>query len=176
MEAHAKGAFCKKRKDAKGKGDAHEALCYGGACMKKLFFGVQVLALFAIALLPACNGARPVSGTERDAVLAYAEPKTDNLVSGYNSGDYAVFARDFDDAMLKAENQAVFVQTRTQLLDKLGMYVSRTVTDVVRQDQYVVVLYNAKFEKADNVTVRLVFHPDGEHQVTGLWFNSPSLQ
>ena len=56
------------------------------------------------------------------------------------------------------------------------MYVSRKVTDVVKQDQYMVVLYNAKFEQADNVTVRLVFHPDGEHQVTGLWFNTPSLQ
>lgn len=126
-------------------------------------------------LLSACNSAKPITGTARDEVLAYAEPKADNLLQGYNAGDYAMFARDFDDAMRKAETETVFGQTRTNLLSKLGKYVSRRVTDVNLQDRFVVVVYAAKFEQADGVTVRVVFEPDGTHPVAGLWFNSPKL-
>lgn len=144
--------------------------------MNKSLQLAKLFALLGMVLLSACLGAPSVTGTERDAVLAYSEPKTDNLLNGYNSGDYTVFARDFDDTMRKAENQDVFAQTRTQLLQKIGTYVSRRITDVVKQDQYIVVLYSAKFAQADNVTVRVVFHPDGDHQITGLWFNSPALQ
>ncbi len=136
-----------------------------------------LVLLLGVTWLAACSiGPQPITGADRNAVLAYAEPKSDNLLNGYNSGDYAVFARDFDDTMRAAETEPVFVQTRTQLMGQLGPYVSRQVSEVVKQDQFIVVLYTAKFELADNVTVRVVFRPDGEHRITGLWFNAPSLQ
>ncbi|MCL4394837.1 MAG: hypothetical protein M1482_08580 [Chloroflexi bacterium] len=40
----------------------------------------------AYALVPDSGG---LTGRDRDAVLAYTEPKTDNLMQGLNSGDYA---------------------------------------------------------------------------------------
>lgn len=131
--------------------------------------------LILVSLLLGCNSAKPITGTARNVVLAYSEPKTDNLLQGYNSGDYTVFARDFDEAMLKAETQSVFAQTRANLMTKLGAYVSRQITDVITQDNFVVVLYAARFEQADNVTVRVVFEPNGDHPIAGLWFNSPKL-
>jgi hypothetical protein len=33
------------------------------------------------------------------------------------------------------------------------------------------VVYTAKFEKDDNVTVRVVFRAEDPHQISGLWFN-----
>lgn len=139
---------------------------------------VLVVGLFSALILSACTStppAQPITGTARDAVIAYADPQTDNLLQGYNSGDYAVFARDFADVMKQAETETVFTQTRTQLMSKLGAYVSREISDVSRQDRFIVVLYSAKFEQADGVTVRVVFEPDGTHPISGLWFNSPKL-
>ncbi len=147
--------------------------------MKQLSLVTTILlaAVASVIFFSACSGgAQPITGRARDSVLAYADSKTDNLLDGYNSGVYAVFARDFDAAMRNAETEPVFNQTRTQLMSKLGPYVSRQVTDVVMQGNFVVVLYSAKFEQADGVTVRVVFTPEGEHPITGLWFNSPKLQ
>jgi hypothetical protein len=140
----------------------------------------RVLSLFALICLTTIFGcsvvALPVTGADRDAVLAFSEPKTENLLSGFNSGDYATFARDFDAAMRQAENESVFASTRTLVKNKIGAYVSRQVSSVIKQDQYFVVIYSARFEQEDNVTVRVVFHQDGDHQITGLWFDSPKLR
>lgn len=132
-------------------------------------------ALVSLAFLTACNTAKPITGTARNVVLSYSEPKTDNLLQGYNAGNYTTFARDFDETMLSAETETVFTQTRANLMTKLGAYQSRQITDVITQDNFVVVIYSAKFDQADNVTVRVVFQPDGDHPISGLWFNSPKL-
>lgn len=146
--------------------------------MNKLYriLTLPALALLSAALLFACSNVQTLDGAERDAVLAYAEPKTENLLNGFNAGDYTVFSRDFDAAMRRAQNEAAFTQTRTLILSKIGAYVSRRVASVFKQDNYLVVLYNCKFEQADDVSVRVVFQPGGAHEITGLWFNSPKLQ
>jgi len=144
--------------------------------MKKIIT-LTTICVFAFWVFTACSaGAQPITGAERGAVLAYAEPKTENLLEGFNAGDYAVFARDFDATMRQAETETVFTQTRAAIQNKIGKYVSRQVTDVVKQDNFIVVIYNGRFEGEDGVTMRLVFTPDDEHQITGLWFDSPKLR
>jgi len=138
---------------------------------------LTTICVFVFWVFTACSaGAQPITGAERDAALAFAEPKTENLLEGFNAGDYAVFARDFDAAMQKAETEAVFTQTRAAILNKIGKYVSRKVTDVVKQDNFIVVIYNGRFENEDGVTMRVVFTPDDAHQISGLWFDSPMLR
>lgn len=139
-------------------------------------FACVLFVLSTFALLSCNTPAQPITGAERDAVLAYTEPKTENLLNGFNAGDYAIFARDFDATMRQAETETVFLQTRASIMGKIGKYVSRQVTDVVKQDNFVVVMYNGRFEKEDGVTMRVVFRPDGEHQISGLWFDSPKLR
>lgn len=144
--------------------------------MKPLIL-ILTLSVLSLFFLLGC-GVLPQSmdGAERAAVLAYSEPQTENLLTGFNSGDYAVFARDFDDTMLKAENETVFQQTRSQIMSRIGKYISRQVTSVVKQDQFIVVNYAGRFEQEDGVSMRVVFHPGGEHKITGLWFDSPKLR
>ncbi len=139
----------------------------------KRTLGILLMLLFGVAC---ASGAQPVAGAERDAVITYAEPLTDNLMAGFNNGDYATFARDFDDPMKKAMDQSAFNSTRATLMDKIGAYVSRQVSAVQKQDAFVIVLYSAKFEKDDNVTMRVVFEQAGAHPVAGLWFDSPKLR
>ncbi len=144
--------------------------------MKKII-AIAAIFIFAFLFCLGCSaGAQPIQGTDRDAVLGYAEPKTDNLLDGFNSGDYAVFSRDFDAAMRQAETESVFLQTRAAIQSKIGNYISRQVADVVKQDNFIVVIYNGRFEKENGVTMRLVFTPDDAHQIAGLWFDSPMLR
>lgn len=140
----------------------------------KLGRKIQLLLLAAlwIGLLAGCAPNETVlGGDEQEAVLAFSEAKTDNLLAGMNAGDYALFSADFDQDMLTAMTQAQFDTLKQDRDAKLGLYVSREVTSVVEQGDFYVVVYSAAFEKEPDVTVRVVFRIADPHQVSGLWFN-----
>lgn len=135
---------------------------------------VQLL-LLAVLCLGVLAGCAPketaLEGEEQATVLAFSEPKTDNLLSGMNANDYAVFSADFDQDMLGAMTQAQFDALKKDRDAKLGLYVSREVTSVVQQGDFYIVIYKAAFEKDPDVIVRVVFRIADPHQVSGLWFN-----
>lgn len=142
----------------------------------RLPVSVMLLITTSLMLFGCGASSQPIEGAEREAVIAYAEPKADNLLQAFNSGDYTAFARDFDETMRRAETEAVFTQTRTAIQNKIGSYVSRKVVGVINQDKFIVVLYDGHFENEDGVTMRIVFNPDDAHQISGLWFDSPKLR
>ena len=113
----------------------------------------------------------PAALPSREAVLAFSEAKTDNLLEGMNANDYAVFSRDFDQAMLDAITQSDFASFKQDRDAKLGLYVSRQVNRVVQSGDFYAVIYDAVFERDDAVTMRLVFRVAEPHEVSGLWFN-----
>lgn len=134
-----------------------------------------VILLLTVLLVGALTGCGPretvLSGEESDAVLAFSEAKTDNLLAGMNAGDYAVFSKDFDQDMLNGIPEAGFAKLKADRDAKLGLYVSRQVNRVVRSGDFYAVIYDAKFEKDDAVSVRVVFRVAEPHEVSGLWFN-----
>ncbi len=143
--------------------------------MGKLSRWLTVVCL--VLLAAACSpGVQTLTGADRDAVLAYADPMTDNLLAGFNAGDYATFARDFNAKMRDALDEAAFETTRSNIVGKIGTYVSREVSRVEKQGGFIVVIYDARFENEDSVTMRVVFEPVGEHKIAGLWFDSPKLR
>lgn len=135
---------------------------------------ISILLAFVLSLglLVGCGPKETtLTGGEREAVLAFSEAKTDNLLAGMNANDYAAFSQDFDQEMLTAMNQAQFDKLKKDRDAKLGPYVSRQVNSVVQTGDFYVVIYAAKFEKEAAVTVRVVFRIAEPHKVSGLWFN-----
>ena len=133
---------------------------------------ILFLVAFLFSLLAGC-GSQATSLTEedQDAVLSYSEGKTDNLLTGMNANDYAAFTRDFDQDMLDAMSQTQFDALKKDRDAKLGLYLSREVHSVTQTGDFYTVNYDAKFEKDDAVTIRVVFCNAEPHQVSGLWFN-----
>lgn len=131
-----------------------------------------LLAAILLTLLTGCGSqGATLTGADRDAVLAFSESKTDNLLAGMNANNYAMFSAGFDQDMLAAMPQSQFDALKKDRDAKLGLYVSRVVNSVVKQGDFYVVHYDAKFEKDDAVIVRVVFRIAEPHQVSGLWFN-----
>lgn len=142
--------------------------------MKKTF-----ALMLLLLLLSACAKEPPpqtLSGEAREAVLAYSEAATDNLLAGLSDGDYAAFSRDFTDKMKSALSEAKFPDLQTQIIGKVGGYVSREVQSVEQTGDFIAVIYTAKFERDDPVTVRVVFESAEPHLITGLWFDSAKLR
>jgi hypothetical protein len=133
---------------------------------------VLFFAVIMFSLLAGCGSqGSTLEGANRDAVLAFSELKTDNLLAGMNANDYKQFSADFDSAMSSAMPQAQFDALKKDRDAKLGLYISRQVTSVIRQDEFYLVNYDAKFEKDDAVTVRVVFMVAEPHLISGLWFS-----
>lgn len=141
--------------------------------MRKLprFFLFVSLAGMLIVLVGCGTTAKTLEGAELDAVLAFSEPMTNNLLEGLKIGNYAVFSHDFDDAMLKAIDEKSFADLKEGRDSTLGNYISREVLQVTDDGTYYVVFFLAQFEKQTDVTMRVVFHVDEPHMISGLWFN-----
>ena len=138
--------------------------------MKK--FSALLLAVILVSFLAGCGSkGTTLTGADRDAVLAFSEAKTDNLLAGMNANDYTAFSKDFDQDMLKAMTQPQFDSLKKDRDARLGLYISRQVDSVIQTGDFYAVIYNAQFEKDDAVTVRVVFRIAEPHEVSGLWFN-----
>lgn len=138
--------------------------------MKKIH--VLLLMVYIASLMAACAPAETVViGEERDAVLAFSEAKTDNLLNGMNANDYAAFSQDFDAEMRNAMPQSGFDALKKDRDETLGLYVSRSVNRVVKDGDFYAVIYDAVFEKDDAVSIRVVFRIAEPHEVSGLWFS-----
>ncbi len=117
-----------------------------------------------------------ITGTERDKVLEYADPMTDNILKGFNEGNHKAYSKDFTEQLKNAMPEKVFMQTRLQIISKLGMYKSRSLYKVLKEGQFIYVLYKGVFEKDKEVKTKMIFQDiAGKHYVNGLWFHSPKL-
>lgn len=135
---------------------------------------VMLFAISLVGILTGCKTPTPdiLSGADRDAVLAFSEPMTDNLIAGMTSGDYAVFSKDFDKPMLFGMPERNFQYLKRDRDARLGKYVSRTVEDVVKgKDGYFTVVYNVTYEADKDIVMRVVFKQEEPHLISGLWFN-----
>jgi hypothetical protein len=140
--------------------------------MKTKSLLIVLLAVLLALFLSGCGADETeLTGDELKAVLAFSEAKTDTIFSGMNQNDYAAFSQDFGADMLKAMSQAQFETLKKDRDSKLGPYLSRQVSHVGFKGDFYAVSYTAKFEKDDNVVVRVVFDVAEPHQVRGLWFN-----
>ncbi|WP_214083810.1 DUF3887 domain-containing protein [Methanoculleus sp.] len=137
-------------------------------------------ALLILAAVSACGCTSQetvVSDEEKAQVLAYADPIADNLLLGFNEGNYTMYSRDFGEEMKQALDEAAFEQNRESVTSRIGLYESRRDPVVTEVDEYIAVTYIAGFEREDGVTVRFVFlKGDDAHRLYGLWFNSPMLR
>jgi outer membrane murein-binding lipoprotein Lpp len=137
--------------------------------MKKIILALIVLA---VGVLAGCGSqGTTLKNDDAEAVLAYSEAKTDNLLAGMNASDYAAFSQDFDQDMLNGITEAEFAKLKADRDAKLGLYISREVVSVVQTGDFYAVNYKAKFEKDDAVNVRVVFRATEPHEVSGLWFS-----
>ncbi len=143
------------------------------------FLTLTLIVLLAVLALAACAPkvqVEALQGSDRDAVLAYTEPMTDNLLAGLNAADYAVFSRDFDDAMLKAIPESKFANLLATTTGKVGAYDSREVNSVEKVGEYYRVVYKAKFAGDDKAQVLISFEGAEPHKVAGLFFTSDKMK
>jgi hypothetical protein len=129
-------------------------------------------ALSVIVLLWAIPALAAFVGTDDSQVKAVAEPILDNLLAGFNQGNYAQYSKDFDDTLREAIPEKKFQQVREDILKKLGVFKSKKYLGFLNQQAYTVVLFKGAFAGTrDDVLIKLVLSKrQNKVVVTGLWF------
>ncbi len=136
--------------------------------MKKFLCRVILVA----ALLSCSPAAAAVIGQNDHEVQALANPILDTVLTGFNDGNYGLYAKYFDDTLKDAIPEKKFQQVKAQIVKKLGKYQSRTYLGYLTQRNGTVALWRGRFSASDDdVLIKLVLSKRGDKiQVVGLWF------
>jgi hypothetical protein len=136
--------------------------------MRKTVVSILVL----IVLLAAIPAAAAFIGSNNGQVKAVSEPILDNLLTGFNKGNYPQYSKDFDDTLREAIPEKKFQQVREDILKKLGPYKSKKYLGFLNQQAYTVVLWKGAFAGTKNdVLIKLVLSKRQDKVVVvGLWF------
>jgi len=136
--------------------------------MRKLLAGILGLSILFLAM-PLT--AAPV-GTSDQEVKALAEPILENLLAGFNQGNYAQYSKNFDETLREAIPEEKFQQVRRQLMKKLGSFKSKNYLGFLNQQAHTVVLWKGAFtDTQDDVLLKLVLSKRQDKVVVkGLWF------
>ncbi len=139
-----------------------------------------ILLLAGIIAISSCGCVSrevPLPPEEQAAIIAFADPVTENLIQGFSENNYTQYSRDFSIEMREGLDERVFEKNRDMILSKIGPYVSRGDPVVTGSGEYLIVRYPGEFVQEKDVEIRVVFRKgDDSHQVYGLWFNSPKLR
>lgn len=94
--------------------------------MKTKFTALFVLLVVAM-LASACGGSAPAA-PQGEAVSALTQEEATEMIGSalqaFNTGDYATWSRDWDDAMKAAIPDSAFQEYRNQVVATYGQYVS----------------------------------------------------
>lgn len=133
-----------------------------------------LLVLVSVLVLSGCSAA---SKADQAKIVNTADPVVENLMAGYNKGDYSVFSRDFDDAMKKAMPEASFKETDDAIKQKIGNYVSKTFWKTQKSGKYTVFYYKMKFDNEPDETLATIsIDLTGDKPlVGGFYLTSPKL-
>lgn len=130
------------------------------------------LALAALLLLGATLAQADFIGTSDQQVQALADPVLDNLLAGFNEGNYQKYSRDFDPTLKESLPDEKFKQVRSEILNKIGQYQSRKYLGFLNQNKFTAVLWKGKFaQTTSDVLIKLILSKRGDKVVVvGLLF------
>jgi hypothetical protein len=103
-------------------------------------------------------------------------PRIDSMMQGFSENNYQKFSEFFDAKLLKGMPESGFIDTRKMITEKIGNYQSYKIADMLKTQNFITVICNATFDNEDKVTIRVVFDPDADYAISGIWFDSPELR
>jgi hypothetical protein len=129
-----------------------------------------------VFILGSCSTAKKIDEDEKEKISALVTPRIDSMMQGFSDNSYQKFSEFFDAKLLTGMPESGFNDTRKIITDKIGNYKSYTITNMLKTQNFITVICSATFDNEDKVTIRVIFDPDADYAISGLWFDSPELR
>jgi hypothetical protein len=133
------------------------------------------LLLFAF-ILANCSTAKKIDADEKETVSALVTPKIDSMMQGFSDNNYQKFSEFFDPKLLTGMPESGFNDTRKMITEKIGNYQSYTISNMLKTQNFITVICSATFDNEEKVTIRVIFDPNTDYAISGIWFDSPGLR
>ena len=127
---------------------------------------LSVILPILIVSVASCKSSPP-SSLDESTVRAYADPATETTLQGLSENNLAKYTQYGNAEFKDAVTQEILDKTVAKINSQLGVYQSIEFLRMEEQQDYTIVHYKAKYDKAD-VGIRMVF--DKDHLVAGQWF------
>jgi hypothetical protein len=137
---------------------------------------ISCFLLLFVFILGSCSTAKKIDADEKEKISALVTPKIDSMMQGFSDNDYQKFSEFFDPKLLTGMPESGFNDTRKLISEKIGNYQSYTITNMLKTQNFITVICSAAFDNEDKVTIRVIFDPDADYAISGLWFDSPELR
>jgi hypothetical protein len=143
---------------------------------RKTIRSVLVLAALALSTLivgcgnsPADSDAEPTSAAVNEQE---ASAMAEDLLAGFNAGDYAAFSRDWSPALKGGITEPGFVEFRDELMSTNGTFISISDVTLSQADTpgHVKYVFATEFDKAP-VTLTITLRRD-RNQIEGIFMES----
>jgi hypothetical protein len=114
--------------------------------------------------------------SSRELEPLHAQDLTQSMLQAMNTGDYDTYCFFMTQDMMERTSQDVFTTFKGFYENKIGYYVSFTLTDAKMASDKVVLVFSATYTKADDVTVTATFIPFVEIVlIDDIYLNCPEL-
>ena len=127
-------------------------------------------------LTAGCSTTKQVNSDEKEKISALVMPKIDSMMQGFSDNNYQKFSEFFDAKMLVGMPESGFNDARKMITDKIGNYQSYEIADIMETQNFITVICSAVFDNEEKVTIRVIFDPDADYAISGIWFDSPELR
>jgi len=98
------------------------------------------------------------------------------MMQGFSENNYQKYSEFFDAKMRTGLPESGFVDTRKLITDKIGKYQSYEIADILETQNFITVVCNAVFENEEKATIRVIFDPNADYSISGIWFDLPELR
>ncbi len=137
---------------------------------------ISCLLLLSVFILGSCSTAKKVDADEKEKITALVTPRIDSMMQGFSENNYQKFSEFFDAKMLTGMPESGFNDLQKMITEKIGNYQSYEIVDILKTNNFITVICNAAFDNEDKVTIRLIFDPDADYAISGIWIDSPELR
>lgn len=136
---------------------------------------IFILIIFLLIFIISC-----ATKIDVKKIREYADPLTENLLTGRNERNYEKYSKDFSDDMKRIVSIEKFLESIDLIEGKIGKYIegSKKFYLLTTHKNYIIVTYKAKFtDEISDVNVRIVFEEvEGIMKISGEWYDSPKLR
>jgi hypothetical protein len=137
---------------------------------------ISCFLLLFVVILGSCSTAKKVDTDEKEKISDVVSPRIDSMMQGFSENNYQKFSEFFDAKMLTGMPESGFNDLQKMITEKIGNYQSYEIADILKTNNFITVICNATFDNEDKVTIRLIFDPDAEYAISGIWIDSPELR
>ena len=141
--------------------------------MKWLIYLLSGILLCAVAQPAWAN----FVGQDNAQMQAVADPILDSLLKGFDTGNYELYSKYFDDTLKDMISKQKFLQTRDKIFKSIGKYESRSYLGFLRHGKATVVLWKRSSPNPRMMSLSSWCFPAGGTR-SRCWVsgsNSPSL-